>query len=46
MKTFYVVLIVIFGFSLIIFTIIRNNKDKKKLESQLGDDVKKPPVDI
>lgn len=46
MKTLYIIIIVTLGLALIIFTIVRNNKDRKKFESQSEDDFKKPPVDI
>lgn len=46
MKTLYIIIIVVLGLALIIFTIIRNNKEKKKFEGKIDADYKKPPVDI
>lgn len=45
MKTLYIIIIVILGLALIIFTIVKNNKDRKKFERQAEDDFKKPTVD-
>jgi uncharacterized alpha/beta hydrolase family protein len=45
MKTLYIIIIVVLGLALIIFTIVRNNKDKKDFEKQSENDFKKQPVD-
>ena len=46
MKTLYIAIIVTLGLALIIFMIVRNNKDRKKFERQSDADLKKPPVEI
>ena len=45
MKTLYIIIIVTLSLALIIFTIVRNNKDRKKFERQAEDDFKKPIVE-
>ena len=46
MKTLYIIIIIVLGLTLILFTIVRNYKDRKKFERQTKDDFKKPPIDI
>lgn len=46
MRTLYVSIIVILSVALIIFTIVRNNKDRKNYERQSNDDFKKTPVEL
>ncbi len=45
MKALYITIIVVLSLALVIFTIIHNNKEKKKFERQIDDDYKKPRVD-
>ena len=46
MKTIYINIIVALSISLIIFTVFKNNNDRKDFERNIEDDVKKPDVDL
>ena len=46
MKTIYIIIIVALSISLIIFTVFKNNNDRKDFERNIEDDVKKPNVDL
>ena len=46
MKTIYIIIIVALSISLIIFTVFKNNNDRKDFERNIEDDVKKPDVDL